>query len=72
MIFQHWLCKFTHLFFSNPTITISDTFQTSDLQTLTFFNYFYKSRSLRERIMSSCIQPCETTTKHLNFQFTIL
>ena len=43
LVFNHRLCQFTHTFFGNPSLTISNAFQASHLQTLTFFYHFHKS-----------------------------
>ena len=45
LVFQHRFGKVTHLICRYPALAISNSFQTSHFQTLTFFNDFYISRS---------------------------
>ena len=55
LILNHWLCKFTHALFTNPTFTVGDCFETCDFQSLTFLNNLNVGRCFRKRIMCTCI-----------------
>ena len=72
MILEHWLSELSHTFLSNPTLAISDTFETCYLQTLTLLEHFNVGRSLRKRIVCTCIEPSETTAESLYFEFAIV
>ena len=48
LIFEHGLGELAHALFGDPSLTISNALETSDLETLPFLEHFYISRSLRE------------------------
>ena len=72
IILQHWLSILSQLFCSNPTLTICDTFQTSNLQALALLQDFNKGGCFRKRIMGSGIEPSKSSCHGLYLQLLIL
>ena len=57
LILQHRFRLLQHRFFRDPSFSVCNLLQTSDFQSLTMFDCFYKSRRFEQRIMCSRIEP---------------
>ena len=60
MVFEHWLRKFTHLFFGYPAVAIGDGFEASDFEALAFLDDFDEGGGFAEGVVSAGVKPGET------------
>lgn len=72
MVFKHRLGQFLHLFRGNPAFSQSYALKARHFQPLALFNDFDVGTCLGQRVVSTGIQPCETSAQCLYFQFLVL
>ena len=68
LIFLYFFIYFQHIFPCNPSIEISNLFQTGDLAVLVSLYRLHKIGSVHQTLMGSGIQPCKSLAQQFHIQ----
>ena len=69
LIPAHRLRKLAKLLVSDPSLSVSNSLETCDLQSLTLLDDFDEGRGFAQLIMRTGIQPRKTSAKGLDHKF---
>ena len=69
LILEHRLCQLTHLGFIYPSFSVSNAFKTGYFKSLTLLQHLNICTCLGQRVVSTRVKPCKSTSECLYLQF---